>query len=883
VTEIILPPHLRSDSVTAALSASLLRNSATGVGLSSHDSITQARVGHVRLLAEDEIRSLFRGSWLIRRFIEAPAADMTKAGIELVIGEGGDDDIASKALKVYRDGTQNANPYSRRRSCGESFRQAEVWAREFGRAYVVMRVNGGEDPSKPLTRVKSFEGLSVLDRYSLRPAVGSMNMSEPEHYQVARSEETRLLVTTEKGYGLHQRIHESRVLIFDGAMIHPYDLQEDGWGGHDSVIQAVYETFMRHGMAKAAIAKGLDSYSLFKTAIKDLGTLLQADGGQAALTEYLNSVALQMSTHRIVVQDADASNSDFQERSFAGVAENFQFFIDELTAATGLPHYKIWGSVAKAGLADSGGAETRAWAEHVKAMQWSKFGDNHRRLFHAIFEALDELPEQWELEYPSIYESTPKEKEEIAKLKADRYVALVREQVITGTQAYQALATGQELESVLEPLDESDVLTIVDAAEAEGPSAEEELQALLSGDAPAGDAPAIAPVAGEVAVEPDSGAEPPPVEADPVAEVDALVQQTDSADEVMEYLLGWRVDAPKGGGKGKAKGKRGKPNCTKGRSCGRSCVARTKQCRADLSPAALTVAKSVTGGGGAGGTGGAKAPQPQAEADPFAPSTNPLPRRQPQQQQAATNQPAQNAPTKATTPSSYTPPSRTQGLKQFEELGRGGFGIVVLDRANNVAIKYSTSKGGAVSKQEMAMMQKASELGVGPRMLNDNPKALAMQYLDGYKTFKDVQSIQDLGLDGQKQMAKNFLQQVEKLQSANITHGDLYAGNIMFNPETLDVKIIDYGLSRQTKSRVTGSDFGHIRNSFGSKTFELYDDVETAFQAIKHPSVDAVLAKLEKGVSASERPQLFREMYDAIDKIDSLPTFDYSDELDDDF
>jgi hypothetical protein len=405
-----------------------------------------------------------------------------------------------------------------------------------------------------------------------------------------------------------------------------------------------------------------------------------------------------MSLHRIIVQDTEASKSEFQERSFAGVAENFKFFVDDMTAATGYPHYKIYGSVDKAGLADSGGAESRAWAETVNAYQQMKLSDNHRRLFHAIFEAVGRVPKQWEVTYPSIYQSTPEEEATLLKTQADTLTTLTREGVITGRQAYQALATGQPLENVLKPLDDADVLTPVEEEAAAGPSAEEELAALLGGapaegagetaeeipgeepvtergePLPEGEddgaiAPEDVPIDAPVEDEPELSAEdelaaalgegeaegePEPelddLEFDPEFDLEiddtedaeseegfalvALEQQTDSADELLEYLLGWRVDAGKGGGKGRAKrGKRTeKPNCTKGRSCGLSCVDMAKRCEPDLSPIAMAAAKALAsrkptaeGGKGRGGN-----------QDPFDPAVNPLnvpnrPRQQPTQ------------------------------------------------------------------------------------------------------------------------------------------------------------------------------------------------------------------------------------------------------------
>lgn len=440
----------KADSLATALGKSLLGNQQSGMGIQGKDPFTQVVINNARLLSEHEIRALYRGSWLIRRIIDTPAQDMTRKGVEIIIHEGGDESDASAALALYDQGGQNVSPYSRQLSGHDAFRRAKRDADLFGRAYIVMRVNGAEDPARPLRTVRSFEGLSVLNRYQLRPSIGTLNHESPEFYQVARAENRDL--TTQGGLPFNQKIHHSRVLVFDGAEIHPYDLQLEGDGGHDSVLQGIYEIFFRHYSAKDAISKGLDSYSLMKVSIDGLKDVLTGPGGEEALSKALNSIAQMMSLHKVLVQDAQSSNSDFQERTFTGVHENFQAIVDELTASTGLPFYKIWGTVGKSALADSGGAETRAYAEQVQSWQAQDFMSNHRILFHAIFEALGNVPDEWEIEYPSIYSETPEEMQGKKKSQAETFKLLIESGVVSANEARLAISTGQPIENVIDDI-----------------------------------------------------------------------------------------------------------------------------------------------------------------------------------------------------------------------------------------------------------------------------------------------------------------------------------------------------------------------------------------------------------------------------------------------
>ncbi len=436
---------IKLDSVVNALSRSMLVNKQTGMG-TMRDSFTETEVGYVPLLWEQELRSLHRGNWWIRRIIDIPAEDMTKGGIDI---SGVDDAEAVQSVLSLFEAGGEASPYGRKMGGPQAFCRAEMYARWFGRGYIILRVNGGEDLSEPLEKVDSFEGLSVLDRYQLRPAIDSINTEDPKFYRIARRNQRGGDLGPD--VGMFTKIHHTRVLVFDGAFIHPYDRNEGASdGGHDSVIQALYECFCRHYTVQNAIAKGLDSYSLFKVAIDGLADIMMSEKGDAVLAKTLDSIAEMISLHRILVQDGKAANSEFQERSFAGVHENAQGFRDELTAASGLPHYKLWGSVDKAGLSDSGGAESKAWADTINTQQNIKHKPNHRRIFNALFEATTgSIPASYKIEYLNIYKPTAEETANLRKTDAERYKILIDASVVSPEQVRVAIATGQDIANVL--------------------------------------------------------------------------------------------------------------------------------------------------------------------------------------------------------------------------------------------------------------------------------------------------------------------------------------------------------------------------------------------------------------------------------------------------
>lgn len=439
-------PRYDAGEVLAALEGALV-NGQTGMG-SGFSSFHHTRVGQSHLLDEQELRALYRNNWWIRRIIDTPAFDMTRKGVTVKLLDDGDPELVAKITAKYNDTNPTDSPFESEYSIDQAKAEAVRWGRQFGRAYIVVHCNKGEDPSKPLKRVRSFDGVTVLDCYQLTPAPDEFNYYNPTYYTISS---TRDAGNKDKGngFGWGQRIHRSRVLPYDGNRIHPYDVQINGTGGHDSVVQCVFEIFTRYYQCNESVAEAMQSFSLFVANINNLSGIIAGKDGLTKLTKYLKELNTQRSVYRTVVQDGQSSSGDFVERSFAGVAENIKHFADEVTAASDLPHYKVWGSESNTNALSGGGAESRAYAEKVAGWQYQQLHPNDRRLFKMLFAELGDIP-RFDIEYPSIYQPTPQEEEEIKAKQAERYATLSREGIILPLQGRLALATNQDIENVLD-------------------------------------------------------------------------------------------------------------------------------------------------------------------------------------------------------------------------------------------------------------------------------------------------------------------------------------------------------------------------------------------------------------------------------------------------
>lgn len=437
---------VRNDGfLSNAIENSSLYNSSTGFGTATRDSSTQTRVGPGYVLGEQELRWLYRSSWFIRRVCDLPAQDMTKKTLQIILDDSDEQDVKSLMAR-WRTPVEDVSPFSKRASYGfdQAKEQAEKWARQFGSAYIVLQLNGGEDLEQPLTEVRSVDGLAVLDAYSLRPSNIDFNRSDPEFYQLIYDRDNCLEAK------LGQRIHESRVLPYYGNPIHPYD-QKIGNAVADSVIQAMWGVFMAHGEVKGTIQEAIKSFSLLTVSISNLSGLLSAGKGKE-VQNFLKEVGFQKSVYQILVTDPEASKTGFEGRNLTGVRDNFEIFREELTAASGLPFYKIWGTLGRAGLSDSGSNEARAYAEQISTLQRSRHLSNDERIIKVLCSLVFGDPyKPFQIKYPSIHEETEQEQLEGQKVRAEIYqIYSTLPNAVTTDEFRRAIATNEPLESVMQ-------------------------------------------------------------------------------------------------------------------------------------------------------------------------------------------------------------------------------------------------------------------------------------------------------------------------------------------------------------------------------------------------------------------------------------------------
>jgi tRNA A-37 threonylcarbamoyl transferase component Bud32 len=102
-------------------------------------------------------------------------------------------------------------------------------------------------------------------------------------------------------------------------------------------------------------------------------------------------------------------------------------------------------------------------------------------------------------------------------------------------------------------------------------------------------------------------------------------------------------------------------------------------------------------------------------------------------------------------------------------------------------------------EEEASNLQLANKLGVDSPKLhgyNSNKHVIAMEFLDGYDTYRNLR-----GQNKELDTLVNFhvFSNTRRMHTQGMVHRDLHSGNILVNPRTKRIAIIDFGHAKRKR------------------------------------------------------------------------------------
>ncbi len=169
------------------------------------------------------LTTAYRTNWIVKRIIDMPAEDMTRAWYRLSA------DLPDEALSRLKR-------LEARHSVRQELANAIRWARLYGGAIALIVIRGEEDlldqPLDPDSHLPdSFQGLLVLDRaQGIAPSAELVTDLDDSDFGLPAYYEAELTLPTVRTV----RIHHSRVLRFVGRELPFRETEaENGWGASE--------------------------------------------------------------------------------------------------------------------------------------------------------------------------------------------------------------------------------------------------------------------------------------------------------------------------------------------------------------------------------------------------------------------------------------------------------------------------------------------------------------------------------------------------------------------------------------------------------------------------------------------------------------------------
>jgi len=359
-----------------------------------------------------ELDALYRTDWLAGKIVDIIPEDMTREWRKFV------GDIEPDSIKILDDEENRLDLRS-------NFSTAHKYARLYGTAFIVMAIDDGQTPDKPLEFSRISEGslkhIKSIDRHRVNQTE-VIPIQDPLNRNFGMPEFYRFVETSTV-------IHHSRVLRFDGVEL-PFDEFRRNDYNSDSVLSRLYDAITNFNTTSDSAASMVYETNVDVLKVNGLFNYLQTADGEKTLRKRLTLTGMLKSFNNMLVLD---SSDEFSTKTntFAGLHELLSKYALFLSAASDIPATRLLGSSAS-GLNATGVGDMKNYYDTVRAAQISKYKPK-LDYFDEIMRLSLGMPEDMDMSYQfnSLFQMTDKELSEMQKINAERDALYLDRDVIT--------------------------------------------------------------------------------------------------------------------------------------------------------------------------------------------------------------------------------------------------------------------------------------------------------------------------------------------------------------------------------------------------------------------------------------------------------------------
>lgn len=361
-------------------------NLLTGIGIKGRD-----RTAHTTYIADArleyyELTQIYRGDGIARRCVDVPVHDMYREWFTL---EGDTDGKIETVL--------------RKLNAKKTLKRAQRFGYLYGGAVAILGINDGGKYFDPVNekKIQSIEHIHVFDRWRVTLNTADLYV-DPDLDKYGKPEFYNIVPI----YGAPFRVHESRVLRFEGLDVSDQmRIQNQGWG--DSVLQPIYNRLRGLGESYISLENILDEFILGVLTIDNLQELI-ANGKEALIQKRLTQIDLSKHIINSILVDKDEKYERIHA-TVSGLDGLMDKLIEAVSAVRGIPIPLLMGR-SVAGLSDAETGQIRFYYDTIAAAQEEDQRPQLEQLIRYINIAEGNiLGEEWKIDFKPLWQPTQKD------------------------------------------------------------------------------------------------------------------------------------------------------------------------------------------------------------------------------------------------------------------------------------------------------------------------------------------------------------------------------------------------------------------------------------------------------------------------------------------
>jgi uncharacterized protein len=392
----------------------------TGLGIRDRDKRMSGVAQYNGALLERQAEEVYASDPMARRIVNLLPFEAVREWIE----------FHEKEIQQQTD--DEVDRLQAKKKCIKAWQ----WAKLYGGAGIF--INTGEPLEmlkEPLDikNIKEVKSLLVFNRYELQVStsdietdISNPNFDMPMHYDF----------TPRSIGGVTSRIHESRIIRFDGVEL-PTLLRVSNqyWG--DSVYTGLYDALRDFGISYASVAHLIQEFRMLVYSVENLAQDIVA-GNSDAIAERMNLMNLSRNNLGAFVIDKNGETMDSMSATVTGLDKLLEAIRDRLQAATDIPHTILFNE-SPSGLSATGKSEERMWYDYVSSQQEQYLAEKLDRILQVIFAAKSgpfkgAEPKNWGYDFVPLWQMSDKERAEVDKLNMETDSGYIDRNVVNAAE-----------------------------------------------------------------------------------------------------------------------------------------------------------------------------------------------------------------------------------------------------------------------------------------------------------------------------------------------------------------------------------------------------------------------------------------------------------------